>query len=110
MPRGERQIGERPHLSGRAGIVEGDVEPAEAAQRRLDERFREALVAHVAGDGNGLAARFRDLRDKRIELRLPPGRHHDAGALPGEELRRRATDPGACAGDDGDLVCERGHL
>jgi hypothetical protein len=106
----ERQLRERRHLARCASIVEGHVKTAKVADRRLDQGLCQSLVSDVACDGDGIASGLLDLRDERVELRPTPRGRHDFGALLCEQLRRGVADPGACPGDDGNLVDQFGHL
>ena len=57
----------------------------------------------------GLAAGVADfLRGFRRRL-LVHVEQHDPRALAGVAVRDRAPDAGACAGDDGDMILEKGH-
>ena len=105
-----RHVGAGPRFAKRAGIVEGDVEPAEALGRSGDEGAVVGLVADVAGQGHGLAAGGLDLGDERRKLGLPPRPDHHLCAFRGEQPRGDAADAGARAGDDGDLVGQTFHF
>ena len=109
VPAGLRDAGAGPALAERAGIVEGDVEPAEFLDGQRHQRLGIVLRAHVAGQRDGLAACRLDLRDQLSSSACAAGADDELGAFGGEELGRRPADAGAGAGDDGDLVCQATH-
>ena len=74
-------------------------------------RHRDAVLApgDVERKAFGTSAGVADfLRGFRRRL-LVPVEQHDARALAGVADRDRAADAGACAGDDGDVILEKGH-
>jgi hypothetical protein len=81
-----------------------------ARPRGLDQQLGQGLVSDVAGDGDGMSPFLLDRRDERVELSLRARSHDDPGALAGEQPCRGVADPGACSGDDANLVGECGHL
>jgi hypothetical protein len=57
----------------------------------------------------GLAAGVADFLRRLGRGLLVPIEQHDPRALAGIAGRNRAPDAGACAGDDGDVILEKGH-
>ena len=96
----------RLHIADLAGVVEGDVEPAEMGDRAVDERFGVRFVGHVAVDRDRFAAFLFDFVDESVEFVAPAAGDDQLCAFAREEQRGGAADAGACAGDDGDFVCE----
>ena len=92
-----------------AGIVDEDRDLPDLVGDLL--RHRDAVLApgDVERKAFGLAAGIADfLRGLRRRL-LVPVEQHDARALAGIAERDGAPDAGACTGDDGDLILEKGH-
>src|SRR5215203_4812929 len=89
------------------GVVDEDVEAAEAVDDLLDRLLAEAGVADVAGDGEAVAPLGLDepLGLARV-LALVQVHDGDVRALAGEQDRHGAADAGVAAGDDRDLVVE----
>ena len=92
-PAGFRDAGRRPRFAEGAGVVERDVQPAEAVDGQVNERPREVLRSHVASERYRLAVQRGDLGDQAVELRLSPRCNDDHGALGCEQLGRCAADP-----------------
>ena len=63
-------------------------------------------VGDVAADADGPPSQAAHLLDRRVDLVLAPGRHHDVGSDLGEAKGDAATDAAARAGDDRDLPVE----
>lgn len=93
----------------RAGVVEGDVQPAEPPDRLLHQGLGIGRIADVAGQCGGLPAGVPDLRHEPVQFRLPPRSGHDACALLREEQGGSPADARAGARDDGDAVVEGRH-
>ena len=92
-----------------AGIVDEDRDLPDLVGDLLRHRDAVFAVGDVEREAFGLAAGVADfLRGLRRRL-LVPVEQHDARALAGIAERDRAPDAGACAGDDGDLILEKGH-
>ncbi len=91
-----------------SGVVDEDVERAEALDRRGDDPLAVRRVAHVRRDDeNRRAARLLDRRcgvGQRI-FRAPDD--GDPGALAGEGARNGEADPRPSPGHDRDLAGER---
>src|SRR5215204_570121 len=89
------------------GVVDEDVEAAEAIDDLLDRLLAEAGVADVAGDGEAVAPLGLDepLGLARV-LALVQVHDGDVSALAGEQDRHGAGDAGVAAGDDRYLVVE----
>ena len=79
---------------GRAkpGVVEQEVEPAEARLDRREQALDRLRIADVAAMGDGAAAERADLARDLVELVAPPAgeRHMPAGAR--QRHRRRLAD------------------
>ena len=126
VPRGEEGAGEvhvdglpptvggnvrhRAHFADCARIVEGDVEAAEDTLRQRNGASRRFFLAHIARKHIAFAAARGDFRCERFQFSLPARNQHQFRALRGEQLGRRMTDAGACAGYDGDFSVERSHV
>ena len=92
-----------------AGIVDEDRDLADLVGDLL--RHRDAVLASgdIERKALGLAAGVADfLRGFRRGF-LVHVEQHDPRALAGISVRDRAPDAGACAGDDGDMIFEKGH-
>ena len=71
-------------------------------ERRGHERFRRAVFGKIARH----CVRVAKLERERLESIGAAGREHDACARRVEHAREARAEPGARAGDDGDLAVE----
>jgi hypothetical protein len=89
-----------------AGVVVEDVDAAVGLEDRRGKRLDRIRVGDVERVGDGAAPGGLDLpRDRRRSLRVDVG-DVQLRAVAGKRQRGRAADPGAAAGDDGDLSGE----
>jgi hypothetical protein len=91
------------------GVVDQDVDLAEAFDGLRDQILDRRLVADVEGDAGDVsgAVLFGDLG--RDVLAVGDVGDHDAGAFRGERLRIVRADTLGAAGDDGDFACKPCH-
>ncbi len=89
-----------------AGVVEREVEPAEARHGAFYKCGDLLLVGHVAYDAERLTARGGQLGRRGPEGLLVAVGKHDGGPGLGERLRCGEPHAGAGAGDDGNAVVE----
>lgn len=87
-----------------AGVVEGDIESAETGQREIHQGAGIGFAFHISRQAHRLAPLMADLLHQRIQLGLAAGTQDDAGPLSCKQDGAGATDTGAGARDDGDLV------
>jgi hypothetical protein len=88
---------------GGAGIVDQNIEAAEALLHRFDERLWRALATQIGGLIERTAAALLDLADDLLERRLvAPGEHHVAAFL-GKRERDAAADAAARSRHQRDL-------
>src|SRR3546814_7653535 len=87
-----------------AGVVDDDVQPAEAVERRLHETFAEVGRGDFADACHRLAARRLDGRDRLRRRILVEVVDDHACPLGGQLERHRATDAAARARNDCDLA------
>ncbi len=86
-----------------AGVVDGDVEAAEALDGAVDEAADVVLAADVGGDEFGVGAEGADFVGERAALFLAAAGDDDLRAGTGEGERGGAADASECAGDEDDL-------
>ncbi len=98
------KFAKRSKFAEHGGVVEGDVQPAEARFGRFDQALRKGLVADVAGDCDGFAALGLDRLHQRVEFGPAPAGGNHLGSFGGKELCGGETDAGAGAGDDRHLA------
>ena len=90
------------------GIVDQDVEPAEARHRALDESLAVRLLADVPRKKHGGAARLLDPASGLASVvLLAQVRDQDVGPLAGIGNGDRPSDPEVGAGDDRDPTGSR---
>ncbi len=104
-PFGVGQLEEVAALGG-AGVVDQDVEPAEFAARRLDQRLFRAFLAQVEHRDGGLAALGLDRRRDRLERRLVPPGDQEVAAFVGQRQGDALPDAAARPRDEGDLATQ----
>ena len=97
----------RAHLLGRrgeltAGVVDEDVNGAEALQGRVEQGGDLPGLAQVARKGEAFRTVALQLLADRLERLDPAAADRHPGAGGGEGARRRPADPGAAAADQGD--------
>ncbi len=87
------------------GIVDQDIDAAEAFERGVGNGLHRLGVGHVTGDGDGLPAGALDLAHDIVGF-LPVGARidHDGCAVGRERQRNGAADIAARSGDDGDAA------
>src|SRR5262249_22822615 len=88
------------------GVVHQPVHKPDLGGHRLHRRE----VAHVAGEGAGLAAGGPDLGDHLVELLLAPAQQHAAGAQPRAAPRHLRAESGSTARDHENLVFQESSL
>ncbi len=89
-----------------AGVVDQDVDAAELAHRRVDQRLAVVGVRDVGALGHGAAAGLLDDRARLLEALDAPGAERDVGAGLGEGLGETDPEAGGGAGDDRHLALE----
>jgi hypothetical protein len=86
------------------GIVDNDVEAAEAPHSQIDQRCHVVSPAHVGGLPQGLSARTDDgLADLR-QLLLAASAQHHRGTSPSQQPCRRRADAAAGPRDHYNLI------
>lgn len=105
--RGECQ--RRPQRPQRAGVVEGDIQPAEFVDRRRRQPFGEGFIAHVARHRERPAALAPNVLHQLRQQPLTPGAQHQRSPLAGEQQRRRPADPRTGAADHRHLAVQCVH-
>ncbi|GGB41699.1 hypothetical protein GCM10011380_33980 [Sphingomonas metalli] len=103
-----RHLGEA-FVAQDTGIVDEDVDPAPARQRRRNHGRNARLVGHRAGRDHRFAAALADLGHDGGGTVGRDVVDDEAGALSGEEQGVRATQSGAGAGDDRNTVLKGLH-
>ncbi len=92
-----------------AGIVDQDRDLTDLARDLLGDREAILALRHVERETLGFTAGTADLAG-RVACGLGVDvEQHDARALTREAGRDRAADAGGGAGDDGDVILEKGH-
>ncbi len=91
-----RDEGELDEVLRDAGIVDRDVEIAEALDRQLDEPFGQGLVGDVAGNDRAIGL---DLAGRPVERGGIEVGEDEAGASGGEPLSRPAAEAARRTGD-----------
>lgn len=86
---------------GRSGIVDQNIELAEAVQRRIDHCLGVITAGHVGRNGNSRRADIGCHAFGRIAADV---RHHDLGPLLGEIMGDALAVAAARTGDDRDPV------
>jgi hypothetical protein len=99
-----RLLGQRARLAFGAGIVDGDVEPAEPCDRFIDKAAHIVFAAYVVRDERGLGAKPAQLGFERPALGFAAARGDHSRAFPGEGERGGAADAGQRAGDENDRL------
>ena len=90
-----------PRLALGAGVVDGDVEPAEAGDGGINQALYVVLVTHVGGDEFRLGAERAKLLGQRLAGLFVAAGDDDTRTLLGESERGGAADAGQGAGDRG---------
>src|SRR5690606_39453127 len=94
-----------------AGVVHHDVQPPEAVDGRLDQRFDLGLVADVRRHGHGRAAGRFDVGDHLVRAVLVGGViDHDLRAVGGETAGNAGADALGGTGHEGDFVFQLVHV
>ena len=96
------------HLDG--GVVVEDVDPAEGVDSRGNHRVVVGAARHVGVHGDGFAPRLLDEVDRLAGAVVVHVGDGDAGAVPGEQHRRRPTLTRRGAGDERHLAVEKPKL
>jgi hypothetical protein len=92
-----------------AGIVDQDRDLPDLVGDLLCHRDAVFAVRDIEREAFGLGAGVANfLRGLSRRLLVPVEQHH-AGALAGVAQRDGAPDPGACTGNDGDVILEKRH-
>src|SRR5690606_13865998 len=89
-----------------SGIVDGDVQPAVTPDRLTAQIRHLATVGDVGRDRVGGAPLSLDPLHRLLQDLRAPSRHHHPGPATGEGDAGGPSDPGAPAGDYGDLALE----
>ena len=97
-------VGPRP--AGDAGIIEGEIEPAESGDRGFDHRLYRVLIPHIGMDIDRLAACLFDHAHGLMPTFIGDIIDRDLGAGVGEGDSCRSPDPAAPASDERDFACE----
>ena len=92
-----------------AGIVIEDVQRTEPPAGRLHERGDVAGARDVGANKGGCAPFRCDPGDRLLPSLFVPIAHDDSGPLGREQEARRAPDPAAAAGDEGNLPLQAFH-
>ena len=92
-----------------AGIVDEDRDLPDLVGDLLRHRDAVFAVRDVERKAFGLAAGVADFLRRFRRRLLVPVEQHDPRALARIAVRDRAPDAGACTGDDGDVILEKGH-
>ena len=93
-------LGRRDELA--AGVVDEDVDAAEALERGVDQRLDLLGLAHVGRHGEALGAERLHGRPRLLQRLRAAAADHHRRAVAGQRERGRAPDPGAAAGDERD--------
>ena len=88
-------------------VGEDDVDPPAAGGDDRVEPIDVLLLAHVTLHAGGVVAEF---LDRGFEFGLPASGDEDVCTFLDESLGGGEADPGAAAGDDGRLTCQKCHL
>ena len=102
---GLRKLRKRVQME-RAGVVDQDVDAAEAVDGRLDRRVRVGAPRDVADGRDGRPARRRDQLDDLVRRLRRTVVDDDLRATPGQEQRMLAAEAATAAGDDRDPAVE----
>jgi len=105
----DRRLGQRTGLAFGAGIVDGDIEPAEAGHGLVDQGADIRLVADIGPDELGLGAELAQLLGQRQTGRLAPRGDDELRAVLGESQGSGAADTGQGAGDQDNGFGHGGH-
>ena len=92
-------LGDRPGLAFGAGIVDGDIEAAEAGDGLVDQVPHVVLVAHIGANEFRLRAERAEFGDQRLAGVVAAAGDDDAGAFAGKGQGGGAADAGQGAGD-----------
>jgi len=84
------------------GIIDQDVEPAKARDRRFDHRPARALIGNIERGESTPGAECGEFGRRRFALLGVARRQHDCCTRCGKPLRHAETDPAIATGDDGD--------
>ena len=100
----QRRRGHRPRGALRAGIVDGDIQPAEALDRLIDQATDIVLAAHVGENERGLRAEAAELGLERPAFGLATAGNDHGRALFDESDGGGPADSGQSSGDEHDGV------
>ncbi|MNF70603.1 hypothetical protein D3C84_525160 [compost metagenome] len=89
-----------------AGVVEQDVDAAEAFDRPGDDRFTVFLLPQIAGQAVCFGAQFAGLLDHGQATVSIDVRDHHTGTFGGEQPHKRLTDTTGASGNHDNLVFE----
>jgi hypothetical protein len=103
LPLLERQVLERP-ADADPGVVEQQVDAAERALRRAEQRVHRRRVRDVGRHRDRARGVVAGADDRLVQRLLPPARERDAPAVAQQRDGDGLADAGAGAGDDGDLA------
>ena len=92
--------------AGDPGVVDQDVDRAEAVDGLRHHRLHRRLVGDVGGDGQRLVAERPDLPGHRLYLGRGPRRQRDVGSLARQCERGRPADAAPGPGNDGGLILQ----
>src|SRR5690606_24355722 len=93
-----------------AGIVAGDVEPAERVERAIHEGAARLGIGHIRMHEHGLPTLALDEPDGLLAALIADVRHHDLRALAGIHKRSIPSDTGRSACHDSHFAAELSHM
>ena len=104
-------IGRAQHAvaANNAGIVDQDRDLPDLVGDLFRHRDAVFAVRDIEREALGLGAGVANFLRGLSRRLLVPVEQHDPRALAGVSVRDRAPDAGACAGDDSDMILEKGH-
>jgi len=77
---------------------------------QFDQSLRERLVFDIASKGDGMTIVTGDVRNERIEFRLPSRSNDNLRARSGKEFCCGMANPGTCPGHDGNFAVQCSHF
>jgi hypothetical protein len=95
-----RLLGQRARFSFGAGIVDRDIQPAEAPDSLFDKVAHVVFVTHVRQNESGFSAEATKLDFECLAFGLAEAGYNDRCAFFGKGKRRGTTDAGQSASDE----------